>query len=155
MAAHPPLQFRTIALYPPPYSRIISLQTTFLKQFFAIAQGKRVGKIPADRTENQSRLGRPALEDRQPGCHWVLFKLAAAPTEVVNTTRRTVLLLPDCLRTTSSSSSVEQTAVWLGLNIRANTAKISSNSQLSYASMPIAGELAFNVSTRNILLLCC
>src|SRR6188472_835218 len=86
MASHPLLQFRTIALYPPPYSRMVSLQTTFLKQFFDIAQGKRVAKIPADRTKNQLRLGVPPLEDRRPGCHGVLFKLPAAAYGSCNTT---------------------------------------------------------------------
>src|SRR5689334_21736471 len=89
MASHPLLQFRTIALYPPPHSRMVSLQTTFLKQFFDIAQGKRVAKIPADRTKNQLRFGLPPLEDRRPGCHWVLFKLPAAAYGSCNTTERT------------------------------------------------------------------
>ena len=86
MASHPLLQFRTIPLYPPPYSRMIGLQTTFLQQFSDIAQGKRVAKIPADRTENQLRLGLPPLEDRRPGCHWVLFTLPAAAYGSCNTT---------------------------------------------------------------------
>jgi hypothetical protein len=65
---------------------MVSLQTTFLKQFFDIAQGKRVAKIPADRTKNQLRFGLPPLEDRRPGCHWVLFKLPAAAYGSCNTT---------------------------------------------------------------------
>jgi hypothetical protein len=43
---------------------MVSLQTTFLKQFFDIAQGKRVAKIPADRTKNQLRFGLPPLAGR-------------------------------------------------------------------------------------------
>jgi hypothetical protein len=31
---------------------MVGFQTTFLEQFFHIAQRKRVPKIPADRTEN-------------------------------------------------------------------------------------------------------
>jgi hypothetical protein len=44
---------------------MVSLQTTFLKQFFDIAQGKRVSKVPTNRTENQLRFGLPPFEDRR------------------------------------------------------------------------------------------
>ena len=59
----------------PPHGRMVGLQTTFLKQFFDIAQGKRVAKIPPNRADNQLRFGLPPLEDRRPGCHSGLFKL--------------------------------------------------------------------------------
>jgi hypothetical protein len=60
---------RTISLHPAPHRCVIGFQTTFLEQLFDIAQRKRVPKIPADRTENQLRLGLPPFEDRRPGRH--------------------------------------------------------------------------------------
>jgi hypothetical protein len=75
MAAHPLLQFWTVPLHPPQYGGMVSLQATFLKQFFDISQGKRVSKVPANGTENQL--------DYRLGCHRVLFNLpTVAQTKV-------------------------------------------------------------------------
>lgn len=65
LASQALVELRTISLRPAPHSRVVGFQTTFLKQFFNIAQRKQVPKIPADRTQNQLRLGLPPFKDRR------------------------------------------------------------------------------------------
>ena len=53
MTAQPLFQCGTVTLHPTPDRRVIHLQTALSEQFFDLAQGERVPKIPAHDTKNQ------------------------------------------------------------------------------------------------------
>jgi hypothetical protein len=52
MTAQPLLEFRPVALNPSPDRSVVGLQAALGEQFFDIAEGERVPKIPAHGANN-------------------------------------------------------------------------------------------------------